>query len=171
MAEESVANEEAKTEKAPKKSMLKWVIIACSVLVVGIAGFFGWSMFMKKGASGDSHKAEVSETHGEKKSEESRGIFPLESFIVNLMDTGTGKKYLKVTMELEVMDEIGKKKVEAYKTQLKDTILMLLSSRSYEEINTVEGKLDLKQALLARINQTMGENAVSKIYFTEFVVQ
>ncbi len=63
------------------------------------------------------------------------------------------------------------KKVETYKTQLKDTILMLLSSRSFEEISTVEGKLDLKQNLLARINQALGENVVSRIYFTEFVVQ
>jgi len=129
-------------------------------------------MFMKKGANEDSHKAEVSEAGEKQNAGEARSIYPLESFIVNLMDnSGTGKKYLKITMELEVVGEAEKKKVENYKTQLKDTILMLLSSRSFEEINTVEGKMDLKQTLLARINQALGENVVSRIYFTEFVVQ
>ncbi|MBU1052890.1 MAG: flagellar basal body-associated FliL family protein [Proteobacteria bacterium] len=172
MAEEKENSDEGK--ESPKKPMGKLLIIVGAVLVIGIAGFFGWSMFMKKGGD-DSHKAEASEStskHNGQNTEEARHIFPLESFIVNLMDNaGTGKKYLKITMELEVVGEAEKKKLENYKTQLKDTILMLLSSRSFEEIYTVEGKLDLKQTLLARINQALGGNVVYKIYFTEFVVQ
>jgi flagellar basal body-associated protein FliL len=35
----------------------------------------------------------------------------------------------------------------------------------------MEGKLELKQALLSRINQALGEGIVQRIYFTEFVVQ
>ncbi|MFH2047305.1 MAG: flagellar basal body-associated protein FliL [Pseudomonadota bacterium] len=174
MAEEKEKTEEVKEVQSPKKPMGKLLIIVGAVLVIGIAGFFGWTMFLNKGGD-DSHKAEGSETaakQNEHNTEEARLIFPLESFIVNLMDTsGTGKKYLKITMELEVMGEDEKKKLETYKTQLKDTILMLLSSRSFEEIYTVEGKLDLKQTLLARINQALGGNVVYKIYFTEFVVQ
>lgn len=172
MAEEIKNNEEAKKEESPKKPIIKWAIIACAVLLIGVGGFFGWTMLMKKGASEDSHKAKASEAAEKQNTEGARVIYPLESFIVNLMDSsGSGKKYLKVTMELEVAGEAEKKKMETNKTQLKDTILMLLSGRTFEEINTVEGKLDLKQTLLARINQTLGENAVSGIYFTEFVVQ
>lgn len=173
MAEEAEKSKEVKEkgEESPKKPMGKLLIIVGAVLVIGLAGFFGWTMFMKKGAD-DSHKAEVSETEKKHDVDKERIIFPLESFIVNLMDSaGTGKKYLKITMELEVMGEAEKKKLETYKTQLKDTILMLLSSRSFEEIYTVDGKLDLKQTLLARINQALGGNVVYKIYFTEFVVQ
>ena len=98
--------------------------------------------------------------------------FPLKSFIVNLMDKkGVGKRYLKVTMEIEVNGEEHRKMVERYKPQLRDTILLLLSSQILKDINTMEGKLELKQALLSRMNRITGEGIIQRVYFTEFVVQ
>lgn len=174
MAEETKKDKEAeKQEPLPKKkSIILWVILGCAVVVIGIGGYFGWTLFVKKETNESNDKTKISEAAAKNKPEEGRIIFPLESFIVNLMDnTGSGKRYLKATIELEIGSEAEKKKVESYKTQMKDTILMLLSSRSFEEIKTVEGKLDLKQSVLFQINQMVGENTVKKIYFTEFVVQ
>jgi flagellar FliL protein len=97
---------------------------------------------------------------------------PLESFIVNLMDkAGLGKRYLKVKIMLEVGGEEDVRTVEQHTPQLRDNVLLQLSSRSFNDINTVEGKLELKQALLTGINQVLGESIVRRIYFTEFVVQ
>ena len=99
-------------------------------------------------------------------------IYPLESFIVNLMDkNGLSNRYLKVTISLDIGDEGNRKTVERHKPQLMDTILLLLSSQSFSDINTMEGKIELKQALLSRINQDLGGRIVHRIYFTEFVVQ
>jgi flagellar protein FliL len=61
--------------------------------------------------------------------------------------------------------------VDKHQIQLRDSIILLLSSQGFEEISTVEGKLGLKQELLSRVNQILGQGAVSRIYFTEFVVQ
>lgn len=174
MAEETKNNKEAEKQDSPpkKKSIILWVILGCAVVVVGIGGYFGWTLFVKKGANESNDKTKISETAAKNKPEAVRIVFPLESFIVNLMDnTGSGKRYLKTTIELEVTGETEKKKLESSKAQMKDTILLLLSSRSFEEINTVEGKIGLKQALLTQINQMMGENIVSRVCFTEFVVQ
>jgi len=35
----------------------------------------------------------------------------------------------------------------------------------------MEGKLELKHAILLRMNQILGNKTVRKIFFTEFVVQ
>jgi flagellar basal body-associated protein FliL len=35
----------------------------------------------------------------------------------------------------------------------------------------MEGKLELKQTLLSRMNQILGDGVVRRIFFTEFVVQ
>lgn len=170
--EEAKMGEDAKKQAPQKKSIIRWVILGCVIVFIGIGGYFGWTLFVKKGANESNDKTKISEASAKSKPEELRIIYPLESFIVNLMDnTGSGKRYLKATIELEIGGEAEKKKLESYKTQMKDTVLMLLSSRSFEEIKTVEGKLDLKQVILFRINQMMGENIVQKIYFTEFVVQ
>jgi flagellar FliL protein len=173
MAEETDRKESAKKEEPPKKSPLKLIIvIGCIVAVAGAGSFFGFKMLAGKKADEKNVEEKAEGAHGKGGGKEEKLIYPLEPFIVNLIDeSGSGKRYLKAAVELEVADETGKKKIEARKTAVKDAVLMLLSSRSFEEINSVEGKLELKKALLTQINQALGEETVLKIYFVEFVVQ
>jgi len=162
MAEEKKEVKDAEEDQAPKKSKLKLIIIAVVVLLVGAGGIYGYSKFNK-------NKEEKAET---KKAEKVSIVCPLNSFVVNLLDKqGVGKRYLKVTMQIEVGKEEEKLLIENHKPQIRDTVLLLLSSQSLKEINTMEGKLELKQGLLSRMNQILGDGVVRRIYFTEFVVQ
>ena len=162
MAEEKEEVNEPKEEHVPKKSKLKLIIIAIAVVIVGAGGIFGYSMFKKW----NKEKPEKS------KIEKMSVICPLKSFVVNLLDKkGVGKRYLKVTMELEVEKEEDRLTIENHNPQLRDTILLLLSNQTLNDINTMEGKLDLKQALLSRMKQILGDGIIRRIYFTEFVVQ
>lgn len=160
-------NEETKdTEQAvkPQKSMLKVVLSAVVVIVLAAGGFFGWNWYSK-----DKAKAAVADQKG---GENAMIVYPLKSFIVNLFDKkGAGNRYLKVAIELEIDGEKKKVVVDQNIPQLRDTILLLLSSRSLKDINSLEGKLELKQTLLSRMNRVLGEGIVQRIYFTEFVVQ
>lgn len=159
MAKEEV--KAAEEEEQPKKSKLKLIILASLVIILGAGGFFGWKWYSNKKANEETAQEE-----------ELSIMLPLKSFIVNLVDkTGAGKRYLKLTMELEVGGEEQKLEVEKRIPHLRDTILLLLSSRSLKDIGTMEGKLELKQALLMRINRILGEGIVHRVYFTEFVVQ
>lgn len=172
MAEGKEKTENVAKSKQSKRSILRLLLILNFVLFLGIGGFFGWRLFMKGNTEQSKEKAQISESHFKNKKEETSVICPLDSFIVNLMDkAGLGKRYLKITVELEVGDEKHKNMIERHTTQLRDTILMLLSSRSFNDINTVEGKLGLKQDLLSKISQILGGGVVRRIYFTEFVVQ
>ena len=162
MAVEKEKEKDAEEEQAPKKSKLKLIIIAMVVLLIGAGGFIGYSKYKK----GKAAKAEAKTT------EKVSIICPLKSFVVNLLDKkGVGKRYLKVTIQLEVGKEEDKLLIENNNPQLRDTILLLLSSQTLKEINTMEGKLELKQALLSRMKQILGDGVVRRIYFTEFVVQ
>ena len=163
MAEEKEEVKDSEKEQVPtKKSKLKLIIIAIFVLVIGVGGIFGYSKINK----GNEKKTETD------KAEKASIVLPLNSFVVNLMDKrGVGKRYLKITMELEVNKEEDKLLVENHNAQLRDTVLLLLSSQSLNEINTMEGKLELKQNLLSRMSQILGDGVVRRIYFTEFVVQ
>ena len=104
--------------------------------------------------------------------EETTVIYPLKSFVVNLLSrNGTTKNYLKVTMEIELSREEYVLEIEKQKAKLRDAVLMLLSSKTLKDISTVEGKLQLKQELLLRMNIILGQGTIKKIYFSEFVVQ
>ena len=163
MAEEKENVKDDEKEEVPtKKSKLKLIIIAIAVLLIAVGGIFGYSKFNK----GKEKKAEISKT------DKASIVLPLNSFVVNLMDKqGVGKRYLKVTMGLEINKEEDKLLIENHNAQLRDTVLLLLSSQSLKEINTMEGKLELKQNLLSRMSQILGDAVVRRIYFTEFVVQ
>ena len=163
MAEEKEEVKDDEKKQIPtKKSKLKLIIIAIVVLLIGVGGIYGYSLLNK----GKEKKSDT------KKTDKTSIVIPLNSFVVNLMDKhNVGKRYLKVTMEFEVNKEEDKLLIENHNAQIRDTILLLLSSQSLTEINTMEGKLELKQNILSRMNQILGDGIVSRIYFTEFVVQ
>ena len=94
----------------------------------------------------------------------------MEPFIVNLLSR-EGKRYLKTTIEFEVENEDIKNEMTQRTPQLRDAILLLLTSKSFEDISKPEGKLRLKNDLIVRINQILPGGGIRTIYFTEFVVQ
>jgi len=159
MAEEKEEAKEGEEGKA-KKSKLNLIIIAGLIILLAVGGYFGYSKYKKS----NENKAE--------KEKQMSILIPLKSFVVNLFDErGIGKRYLKINMELEVGSEEDRTKVENNVARLSDTVLILLSSQSLKEINTMEGKFELKNAIILRLNQILGNKTVRSIYFTEFVVQ
>jgi len=167
MAEEMDAQQEIQ----PKKFFHKFIILGVMVVVLGAGGYVGWNYF-KGHRYKNIKETQTTKADANKKKDEAKIVFPLESFIVNLADReGVGRRYLKITLALEVCDEEEKRMVTRYTAELRDTILLLLSSQSFSEISTMEGKLELKQALLSRINHALGGRIVQRLYFTEFVVQ
>ncbi len=95
---------------------------------------------------------------------------PLDTFIANLADEG-GKRYLKTTMQVEFLGDGIPSGIDARVPQIRDLLLTLLTSKSFEEIRTAEGKQQLREEIIARLNQTLDRDAVKAVYFTEFIVQ
>ena len=97
-------------------------------------------------------------------------VFPLDSFIANLADPG-GNRFLRATMELELENDDLTKEIEKRLPQIRDCILMILPTRAYQDIQTVEGKIALRTEIIAKLNALLKKEAISNIYFTEFVTQ
>jgi flagellar FliL protein len=55
--------------------------------------------------------------------------------------------------------------------QVKDLIISLLSSQSFNEIRSIEGKDALREEIMVRLNALVRSGKVSRVFFTEFVVQ
>jgi len=77
--------------------------------------------------------------------------YPLDTFVVNLSGDG-GRRYLKVKMTLEV-DEGWKAHLSSNGSKLRDTILILLSSKSFDDIGDAEGKHILRKQLKERLDK------------------
>jgi flagellar FliL protein len=55
--------------------------------------------------------------------------------------------------------------------QVRDSILTLLSSKSNDDINTLEGKYQLRAEILTSVNQYLKTGKIKNIYFTDFIIQ
>ena len=114
--------------------------------------------------------------------------------IINLTDP-SGRKYIRVAVVLEfnppAVDETAEKEsgghgeeaaatdpVTEFTTEITaklpvidDNIITLLSSKSFEELYTAEGKESLRNEIRDKINQALPGYTVISVYFTEFVVE
>jgi flagellar FliL protein len=97
-------------------------------------------------------------------------IFDLEPFIVNLADNPE-TRYLKLTVKLEMENEAMKEEVTKRVPQVRDAILILLSSKDTMTLRSTQGKFQLKEELTARVNAVLPKGGIRSAYFTDFVVQ
>jgi len=97
-------------------------------------------------------------------------IFSLETFIVNLADKG-GSRYLRVTMDLELGDPKLEKELNERLPQVRDSLLMILPSKRFDDISTVQGKTALRDEVMETLNGFLAQGKITNIYFKEFVVQ
>jgi flagellar FliL protein len=97
-------------------------------------------------------------------------IYPLEPFIVNIYD-GQELRYLKVKIEMEMVGAGVKGEIDARLAPIRDAILVLLSAKTLQDIQDVQGKTQLKEEILGAINKHIPPGKIAKVYFTDFVVQ
>lgn len=99
-----------------------------------------------------------------------RVTMPLEPFLVNLADKES-RRYLKLKVELEVDQEATAKELEKFTPNIRDALILLLSSKTYLDISSFEGKQQLKKEIQQKLAALPGGKKVSNVFFTEFVAQ
>ena len=151
----------------------KMLIILIGVfLLVVVAMGGGFFMMWNKMSSMNTVNSEEAEK-GEEAEEAVETMGPikkLETFIVNLADKD-GTRYLRISMDLELINEETGQLVDKRLPKIRDTILMILPTKKYEDIDTVKGKSSLRNEMITKLNEVMIPEKIKTIYFTEFVVQ
>jgi flagellar FliL protein len=109
-------------------------------------------------------------TKTEKTMKPTKTMYPLEPFLVNLADTAE-TRFARISIDLESSDSDFEAGAEEHLAQIRDSLLLLISSKTYGSLRTVEGKLELRDEMLERVNAVLGEGKATGAYFTEFVVQ
>lgn len=176
-------------EPQPKKAKSKLALVATiGLLVVALLGVGGYLVMTMVVSKKDAKKTE-GEAPAEGKAEHGGGeagggaggedgggegkmgvFLSLDPFIVNLA-SDAGKRYLKVVMQLELAKPEMGVEVNNRMPQIKDAVITVLSSKSSEELLTIEGKFQLKEQVLTRINNLLTGGVVKNIFFVEFVIQ
>jgi flagellar FliL protein len=141
------------------------------LLVVGMGG--GLFMMWSKMSAINTQIATAAETKDGQTGTDQAMIGPimaLDTFIVNLADAG-GKRFLRVTIDLELNNSEMQDELKTRLPQVRDAILMILPTKHFDDISSTEGKIALRDELLASLNQFLTTGQINNIYFKEFVVQ
>jgi flagellar protein FliL len=156
---------EEQVPEKKKSSALKWIIIGVIVVfVLGGAGAGAYFFLFK------SHPPAAEKKQAEAAKPQIAIFWPMDPFIVNLIDN-EGERYLKVVLQLELSDQPAVEELNLLKPKLRDSILDLLSAKTYKEMMDPIGKQRLRDEIALRANGYLTKGKILKVYFTEFVIQ
>ncbi|HHO77252.1 MAG TPA: flagellar basal body protein FliL [Deltaproteobacteria bacterium] len=178
MAEEhNEAKEEEKTGKDKSSSLIIILIAVFALILVGggVAGYFFLMAPKDKVQASQAQQPpagqmDASMAAGSDNAGFSGPMKQMDSFIVNLTDA-QGTRYLKVVMQLEMSNEILGAEIDRKTPQIRDEIIMLLSSKAFDDVSSIAGKRALKRGILNSVNKYLATGRVLRVYFSDFVVQ
>jgi flagellar FliL protein len=184
MADAAAATADDKAAAVPAAPALPiklLIIVVVAALVAGLGGAFVVVNLLSKNEAApaaEDHKPEPqvkADAHAEPAGKHGASnapgaMFDLEPFIVNLADSPE-IRYLKLTVKLEAENEAVSAELSSRVPQLRDTILVLLSSKDSTTIRTPQGKFQLRDEITQRVNGLLSKPGVRSAYFTDFVVQ
>lgn len=184
-----------KDAKSGGKPILLYALVVLNMLVVGGVGFMVYAgrkhdqanatalekaangLAKKdgeaKGEGGAKKEGEAKEgEHGAARDEEGEEFIgktiPMETFLVNLSGN-RGNKLLKVNMDLELEGGKIAEEIEKRKPQIRDIIIILLSSKTYAQLSSPEGKEYLRDEIRDTVNSFLTTGKIKRVLFTEFL--
>jgi flagellar FliL protein len=156
------------------------ILIAAGTLLIGLgAAFVLFRMSAGHGTAADgkaeaaaSASAAPAEGHEKQAGHgpEPGTIVDMEPFIVNLADAPE-IRYLKLTVKLELDRAAAAEEVKQRTPQIRDSVLVLLTSKDSGTMRTPQGKAQLRDEITQRVNGLLPKPGVRSAYFTEFVIQ
>ena len=95
-------------------------------------------------------------------------LIPLETFLVNLAGS-RGRKLAKINMEFEANGDDVQEEIDKLKPKIRDIVIIILSSKTYEQVSTTKGKDHLRTEIRDQVNLFLTKGQIKQVYFTEFI--
>jgi len=185
MAEEETTEESAPKEKK-SSNMLMIIIIVILILIIIVGAVLAVLLMnsddgsanavastpqvKERTVSKQTSRTNSNNSEDTRKLDQIGMLYPLDTFTVNLK-SDSGRRYLKVTISLELEGQELSNELDAKSPVLRDKIIRILSSKTLEEISSRKGKQKVSDQIMDTINGMLTDGRIKGIYFTEFVIQ
>ena len=148
-------------EGKKKKSKKLILIIIIMSIVIAIGGIT--AVFISSGGklSNIAKKFEQSKDY----------VVAMDEFVVNLSIADHTETYLKTKISLVYTDNKKTNMLSEKNSQIRDVIIKDLMGYSSNELLMAGGTDNVKKRLKTDINKALGEDVVTEIYFTDFLIQ
>lgn len=176
-AEDKKAEGGAEKKKLPMGMILQVVFAIANLGVTGLGAFWvykstlGWhSPSITETQLSEQRQVELedSETEG---AEAGPLIYTMDKFTVNL--AGEPKRSIRIEVNLEMLGKDGFEEVinPDNRAKARDRIVRVLNDKTFAELESIQGKLFLKDRIATELNGILDKGVVKDVYFSDFVVQ
>ena len=99
-------------------------------------------------------------------------LVPLDSIVVNLGKVDS-KRYLRVIISLEVGSSETENTIKKNKVIFRDKLVSFFSTKNADDIGTPGSQLGLRTEIKDLLNNELlgTDNAISQVYFSDFIIQ
>lgn len=183
---------ELDTETSKGKSGLVKIIIIAVVALLVLGGTIAATLYFAGVFDGGEDEAVVEEMEGEGKEDKAKEKKKAKkdskpkdtsiviyhefdpAFVVNFEDNNV-VRFLQIGMSALTHDQTVINELNKHDPAIRNNLVLLFSSQTYEELSSREGKEALRKKALKEIQGILKENTgdpgVEQIYFTSFVIQ
>ncbi len=133
-------------DAAPAKGKGKLLVILVAVFALLAMGGGGAAWFFHQKAAGTDAKGAEGEQVEKAKAGKPPVFMPLDNFTVNLAG---GDHFMQLGLVLQLKDDETAEKVKSFLPMIRSKILLLLSAKTPEDLETQKGKQALIAELLA----------------------
>ncbi len=167
--------EEAAPAPKKRRSLVKLVLLL--TLLLGGAGGGAWYFLQdQQPAAAKAGPAKAAKTDHARADPSKPPLFvTLEPFTVNLQHEDASSQYLQVGLALKVSDAGAVDAIKLHMPEIRNRILLLLSSKKASELATAEGKKTLSTELAREVLQPLAGSVpaqgLDSVLFTSFVIQ
>jgi flagellar basal body-associated protein FliL len=96
----------------------------------------------------------------------SPALVSIKPIVTNIQD-----KYVKISIECELTDSNSVSRFKSDIDKLTESFTSKIKEKSVNELETIEGKKQLKDELILLANEHYGETIVKNLYFTTFAIE
>lgn len=94
--------------------------------------------------------------------------FKLDEMYTNIRES---KNILKINITIEYTDEKMVETLNKSKSRISNDVLEILRNKTLEELSGKDGQQKARKDIQSKIVEIVETNAISNVYFTEFIIQ
>ncbi|MFV8259390.1 flagellar basal body-associated FliL family protein [Bdellovibrio bacteriovorus] len=166
--------EAQETSAKPKNTAMLFQIIfaVLNLAVMGAGGYMvyastmGWESPKITEEDADRELASVSD-----ETDLAPLVYTMDKFTVNL--GGEPKRTIRLEINLQMLGKEGFEEVMEPENRAKarDRIVRLLNEKPFSDLDSIQGKLFLKDKIAGEVNGILRRGVVKDVFFSDFVVQ
>ena len=97
-------------------------------------------------------------------------IYTMDKFVVNL--SGLPKRTIRLQVNLDMIGPDSFQEIMDLENRAKarDRIVRVLNEKTFDDLESIQGKLFLKDKIVEEVNKLLYKGLVKDVYFTDFVM-